>query len=45
MTKKVYNQPEVLLTHIALASIVLAGSSTPSGDMNINTGIDTDDQW
>ena len=43
--KKNYNQPEVQVAQIALASVVLAGSSAPSGDMNINPGIPTDDQW
>ena len=41
---KTYIQPEVQVTQIALASIVLAGSSA-SGDMNINSGIPTDEQW
>lgn len=41
---KTYIQPEVQIAQVALASIVLAGSATP-GDMNINSGIPTDDQW
>ena len=44
--KKNYYQPEVLIAQIALESMVLAGSAAPaSGDMDIHTGIDTNDQW
>lgn len=45
--KKLYNQPEVQVAHIALESMVLAGSPEPapgSGAGKIN-GIPTDDQW
>ena len=45
MTKKVYNLPAVEVTHIALESIVLAGSPAPTGDMEIHAGIETNDQW
>ena len=41
---KTYIQPEVQVAQIALASIVLAGSGTPSGDMGLSD-IPTDDQW
>ncbi len=46
MTKKIYNQPEVLVARIALESMVLAGSPVaPAGDqMPIGDG-DTDIQW
>ena len=45
--KKNYINPEVQVAQIALESMVLAGSSAPApaGDMEINTGIPTDDQW
>ena len=44
--KKLYNQPEVEVTQIALESIILAGSCAGgSGAGKVNTGIDTDDQW
>jgi hypothetical protein len=46
MTKKVYNLPAVEVTHIALESIVLAGSPAASGGAGkVNTGVETDDQW
>ena len=45
--KKIYFQPEVTVAQIALDSMVLAGSPTPSSgnSMNMNTGVPTDDQW
>ena len=45
--KKLYNQPEVQITHIVLESIILAGSAAAggSGAGKLNTGVDTDDQW
>ena len=46
MTKKIYNQPEVIVASIALQSIVLAGSPAPAGNsINLNTGTPTDNQW
>ena len=41
MTKKVYNQPQVLVAQIALESMVLAGSTTSTMGMY---DIDSD-QW
>ena len=43
MTKH-YIQPAVLVAHIAMESMVLAGSPAPSGDMEIHN-ITTDEQW
>lgn len=45
--KKLYNQPEVQITHIVLESIILAGSAAAggSGAGKLNTGVGTDDQW
>ena len=46
MKKKFYNQPEVLVARIALESMILSGSPTPTptGDIEIND-IPTDTQW
>jgi hypothetical protein len=43
MTKKIYNQPQVQVAHIALESMVLAGS--PAGNTMGMSNIPTDDQW
>ena len=44
MTKKVYNQPQVLVAQIALESMVLAGSPAPSA--NTMGMIDSEgEQW
>ena len=45
--KKLYNQPEVQITHIVLESIILAGSAAAvgSGAGKLNTGVGTDDPW
>lgn len=45
--KRNYNQPEVLVARIALESMVMAGSPTPtpSGDQMPIGGGDTDIQW
>ena len=45
--KKLYNQPEVQITHIVLESIILAGSAAAggSGAGKLNTGIETNDPW
>ena len=42
MTKKIYNQPEVQVAQVALASMVLAGS--PAGDTMGMYDIEGD-QW
>ena len=47
MTKKFYNQPEVLVARIAMESVVLAGSAPDepaTNTMNVNEGIEGD-QW
>ena len=41
MTKKLYNQPEVLVARIALESMVLAGSLTT---LDVHTDIEGE-QW
>jgi len=41
--KKNYINPEVLVAHIALESMVLAGS--PAGDQMGMSDIPTNDQW
>ncbi len=45
--KKLYNQPEVQITHIVLESIILAGSAAASGSGagKLNTGVETNDPW
>ena len=46
--KKLYNQPEVQITHIVLESIILAGSAAAAGGSGagkLNTGVGTDDPW
>ena len=46
--KKLYNQPEVQITHIVLESIILAGSAAAAGGSGagkLNTGIETNDPW
>ena len=45
--KRNYSQPEVLVARIALESMVMAGSPTPtpSGDLMPISGGDTDIQW
>ena len=45
MTKKVYNLPAVEVTHIALESIVLAGSPAASSGKDKINNIETNDQW
>ena len=44
MTKKVYNQPQVLVAQIALESMVLAGSPAPSANTMGMYDIDSE-QW
>ena len=42
--KKIYKQPEVLISQITLESTILVGSAI--GDvMTFNPAISTDDQW
>ena len=36
--KRVYNQPEVLVARIALESMVLTGSPTPTPDAHMDNG-------
>ena len=46
--KKLYNQPEVQITHIVLESIILAGSAAAAGGSGagkLNTGIEANDPW
>ena len=45
MTKKIYNQPEVVITPIILDSIILAGSPGASSGTGKVNPIETDDQW
>ena len=42
--KKLYNQPEVQVAHLLMESMILAGSAA-SGAGQINTGIETNEQW
>ena len=42
--KHIYIQPEVLVAPIVLASMILAGSSAPAGDMGFRPG-DVTNQW
>lgn len=48
--KKTYFQPEVQVAFIALESIILAGSVTPtptpvSDNLGVNPGVPTDEVW
>ena len=44
--KKLYNQPEVLVTRISLESMVLAGSSASAGGDQMSIGgSETSVQW
>jgi len=46
MTKKIYNQPQVLVAQLASMPVMQAASPAPAGDsMGLNLGIDTDSQW
>ena len=45
MTKRIYNHPEVQVTHILFAATILTGSEVSTLSVTVNTGIPTDDQW
>lgn len=45
MTKKIYNQPEVQVTSVALTATILTGSGSGGNTVTVNTGIPTDEQW
>ena len=47
MTKKFYIQPEMQVAHIALDSMILAGSPAPSGDPDLIpiNSTSTGEQW
>lgn len=42
---KTYIQPKMQVTHLASMMLMQSVSSGATGDMNVNTGIPTDDQW
>jgi hypothetical protein len=46
MTKRIYNQPQVQVAH--LASMTLMQAASPAGSSSgpeVYTGIETNDQW
>ena len=45
MKKEIYNRPRTRVTTITLSSMILVGSPATSNNMNVNTGVETDDQW
>jgi hypothetical protein len=45
MTKKIYNQPQVLVAQLASMPVMQAASPAPADSMGLNLGIGTTTQW